>query len=377
MKKYQSHTVMIGTLPLGGGHPVRIQSMTNTNTMDTEATVEQIKRMVDAGCEMARITAPRVQDAENLWHIKNALIRQNYAIPLIADIHYQPKAAEIAASIVEKVRINPGNYVDRKGLLLNDHEEQEKIAERLSPLIAICKKHHTAIRVGVNHGSLSERVLNKYGNTAEGMVASAIEFINIFKRLDFDQLVLSMKASNVKMMVASSRLLVKELIDLHYTYPLHLGVTEAGDGEDGRIKSAIGIGSLLLDGIGDTIRVSLTEAPENEIPVARAILQSCGLHQYKAEYIACPSCGRTQFDITTVLQKIKEKTQHLKHLKIGVMGCIVNGPGEMADADYGYVGAGKGLVSLYKGQELIKSNIPEEQALEALIELIKQNGDWK
>ncbi len=372
----KTRTIYIGNLPLGSDYPVRIQSMTNTNTLDTHATVEQAKRMIDAGCEMVRITAPSVKEAENLYNIKSLLHQQNYIVPLIADIHFQPKAAEVAAGIVEKVRINPGNYVDRnigKESLTEKEflQEQQRITERIAPLIDICKAHKTVIRVGVNHGSLSERITNKFGNTPAGMVESAIEFINIIRLFDFHSLVLSMKSSNIKIMSAATRMLVERMESAGYDYPLHLGVTEAGDGEDGRIKSAIGIGSLLIDDIGNTIRVSLTEAPENEIPVAQSILQSCGLRQYKTEYIACPSCGRTQFDITTTLQHVKEKTAHLKHLKIAVMGCIVNGPGEMADAHYGYVGAGNGLITLYKGKEIVKKNIPEADAVDELLKIIE------
>ncbi len=382
MQNYRSRVVMIGKLPLGGEHPVRIQSMTNTDTMDTFATVEQCKRMIDAGCEMVRITAPTVKDAENLANIKNSLLQQGYDVPLIADIHYQPKAAEAAAAIVEKVRINPGNYVDRKTGKTTYTEveyqaELDRIAERLQPLIEICKKHKTAIRVGVNHGSLSERIMNRYGNTAEGMIESAIEFIKIFRSFDFHNLVLSMKSSNVRVMVQATRGLVERMQAEGFDYPLHLGVTEAGDGEDGRIKSAIGIGALLVDKIGNTIRVSLTEDPENEIPVAQNILQASGIAVFKTEYISCPSCGRTQFDIQKALRDVKSRTNHLKGLKIAVMGCVVNGPGEMADADYGYVGAGGGKVSLYKKQILVKPNISEEIAVDELINLIKEGGDWK
>jgi (E)-4-hydroxy-3-methylbut-2-enyl-diphosphate synthase len=335
--------------------------MTNTDTMNTFATVEQCKRLVDEGCEIVRITAQNVKEAENLANIKSSLIQQSYVIPLVADIHFQPKAAEIAASIVEKIRINPGNYVN----------EKNKIVEKISPLLEICKQHQTVIRVGVNHGSLSERILEKFGNTPQGMVESAMEFIHIIHGLNFDNLVLSMKASRVKTMVDATRLLVARLQAEGFDYPIHLGVTEAGDAEDGRIKSAIGIGSLLLDGIGNTIRVSLTGKPENEISVAKAILQSCGNRVFTAEYIACPTCGRTQYDVESVLQEVKHRTKHLKGLKIAVMGCIVNGPGEMADADFGYVGTGNGKVVIYNGKEPVRKNVDAAVAVDALMDVIE------
>lgn len=436
---------------LGGANPIRIQSMTNTDTMDTMATVDQTLRLVEAGCEIVRITAPGVKEAENLYNIKNELVKRGCNVPLVADIHYNPQAAEIAAGIVEKVRINPGNYVDRNvgKVSYTDAEysaEIEKIGERMANLIEICKRHNTAMRIGTNHGSLSERIVSRYGDTPMGMAVSAIEFANVCRSLDFHNLVFSMKASNVKVMVYSTRLFVQKMIEQGMNYPIHLGVTEAGDAEQGRIKSAAGIGTLLLDGIGDTLRVSLTEDPVAEIPVAKQIvkylprkqaskqdivslktsfdrcedavyfmpkyttleeyqikeaavyakeyidgkvqeiaddsdtaldiMQAVGAKISKAEYISCPSCGRTQYDIQSALQKIKAETSHLKGVKIGVMGCIVNGPGEMADAHYGYVGAGKGKITLYKGREVVRKNIAQEEAVEALIQLIKDNGDW-
>ena len=276
---FKSKVVNIGILPMGGNYPVRLQSMTSTNTMDTKATVDQSIRMIEAGCEYVRITAPGVEEAENLANIKRELKNKGYTTPLIADIHYQPKAAEIAARIVEKVRINPGNYIDRKIGKLNFTEaeyntELEKIKDRIKPLINICKDHGTAMRIGSNHGSLSERILLKYGDTPVGMVESALEFVRICEYLDYTNIILSMKSSNVKVMVQANRLLVKKMMDEGMNYPIHLGVTEAGDAEDGRIKSAAGIGPLLMDGIGDTIRVSLTEDPELEVPVARKIVES-------------------------------------------------------------------------------------------------------
>ncbi len=587
--------VHIGDIPLGGHHPIRIQSMTNTNTMDTTATVNQTIRLVDAGCDYVRITAQGPKEAENLAKIKKELSEKGYTVPLIADIHFNPLAAEIAARIVEKVRINPGNYVDKKKNEKIDYsdfeyqEELEHIKERISPLIKICKENNTAIRIGTNHGSLSDRIMSRYGDTPLGMVESALEFIQICEFLDFRNIVLSMKASNIKIMVEAYRLLVHRMMKNGMDYPLHVGVTEAGSGMEGRIKSAAGIGALLHDGIGDTIRVSLTENPEAEVPVAKTIanrysinyfasnnqmeespinpfeyykrfthqiknigknnppviisaiqtdkssenidfiytpnlsvvntkttapviiplhqwvkkdslfplfrmeeylltkkksselnfillsntnltpdfiskikedehivliiesdniydlrkiffqliqlhckcpviikrtytdlseeefmiyaasdiaflmvdglgdgiwleaeqintsliektasdiLQSIGARIYKTEYISCPTCGRTSYNILETIDRIKQYTGHLKGLKIAIMGCVVNGPGEMADADYGYVGSLPGKINLYKNKTLVRRNINENEALDALIQLIKDNGDW-
>lgn len=376
-----SKQILIGNLTLGGGAPIRVQSMTNTDTMDTHATVDQTLRLVEAGCELVRITAPDVKAAENLYNIKNELAKQGCYVPLVADIHFNPLAAETAAAIVEKVRVNPGNYTDRNTgkTHFSDQEyadELEKIGEKMAHLIEICKHNNTAMRIGTNHGSLSERIMSRYGNTPEGMAQSAIEFAEVCRRQDYHSLVFSMKASNVKVMVQSTRLFVEKMHAAGMDYPIHLGVTEAGDGDQARLKSAAGIGSLLLDGIGDTIRVSLTEDPVAEVPVAYDILQAVGARISKCEYIACPSCGRTQYDIQQALQQIKARTQHLKGIKIGVMGCIVNGPGEMADADYGYVGSGAGKITLYKKKEVMKRNIDQADAVEELVNLIKANGDW-
>ena len=361
---------------MGGGAPVRVQSMTNTDTMDTQATVEQTLRLVEAGCELVRITAPDVKAAENLYNIKNELAKRGCTVPLVADIHFNPKAAETAAAIVEKVRVNPGNYTDRNTgrVQFSDREyreELEKIGDKMSALIEICKHHGTAMRIGTNHGSLSERIISRYGNTPEGMAQSAIEFAEVCRQQGFDKLVFSMKASNVKVMVQSTRLFVAKMKALGMDYPIHLGVTEAGDAMQGRLKSAAGIGALLLDGIGDTIRVSLTEDPVAEIPVAYDILQAVGVRITQTEYIACPSCGRTLYDIQETLQRIKAATSQFTGVKIGVMGCIVNGPGEMADADYGYVGSGPGLVTLYRGREVVKRNIAQQDAVAELVRLIE------
>lgn len=389
-QRFNTRVVHVGPVPLGGDYPVRVQSMTSTNTLDTKATVEQAIRMINAGCEYVRITAPGIKEAENLQEIKKELRLRGYETPLIADVHFNPKIAEIAATIVEKVRINPGNYLPSQNIDVTRHVSRvtpdasrvtendllELISARLSPLLKICKDHGTAIRIGVNHGSLSERIMDQHGDTPGGMVQSALEFARVCESHSFQNLVFSMKASNTKVMIAANRLLVERMKEEGMNYPLHLGVTEAGAGEDGRIKSAIGIGSLLADGIGDTIRVSLTEDPEFEIPVAYNILQAAGARITKTEFISCPSCGRTQFDIQSALEKIRVRTSHLVGLKIAVMGCIVNGPGEMADAHYGYVGAGKGKINLYKKQQLVKKNIDETFAVETLIGLIRENGDW-
>ena len=373
-----SRQIKIGNLTLGGGAPIRVQSMTNTDTMDTQATVEQALRMVEAGCELVRITAPDVKAAENLGRIKEELLKRGCDVPLVADIHFNPKAAEVAATLVEKVRVNPGNYTDRNTGKLEFSEQEyndelKRIGERMASLIEICKAHHTAMRIGTNHGSLSERIMSRYGNTPEGMAQSAIEFAQVCRQQDFHDLVFSMKASNVKVMVESTRLFVKKMHDMGMDYPIHLGVTEAGDGMQGRLKSAAGIGALLLDGIGDTIRVSLTEDPEKEMPVAYDILQAVGARITQCEYIACPSCGRTQYDIQRALQEIKAKTKHLVGVKIGVMGCIVNGPGEMADADYGYVGSGHGKITLYKGKEVVKRDIDQKDAVDELVKFIEND----
>jgi (E)-4-hydroxy-3-methylbut-2-enyl-diphosphate synthase len=623
--RFITREVKIGDIPLGGNNPIRIQSMTTTFTMDTHATVEQTIRMVESGCEYVRITAPSIKDAKNLKLIKDELRIRGYNVPLIADIHFTPNAAEEAARLVEKVRVNPGNYIDQKKfeqIEYSDYqyeEEIEKIRKKFSPLVKICKEYGTAMRVGTNHGSLSDRIMSRYGDTPLGMVESALEFVRICEDLNYYDVVLSMKASNTQVMVQAYRLLVNRMISENMNYPLHLGVTEAGDGEDGRIKSAVGIGTLLEDGLGDTIRVSLTEEPEEEAPVAIAlakrysnrsphkkirnveslsydpfsylkipaipvnnfgdknsprviadlsntiinnetlaklgltylpaldkwnlgdqapdyifiadknieidlpesldaiqnyntwknnpgnnkihplfsfdefantenksrhlnfveieisnvfhnsfkelipvhnivyilktenkhglaeqrrvfvelanlgvqnpviisrdynienfeelrlfsaidfggllidgfgdgvwlknqfvnpyeinrilfgILQAARVRISKTEYIACPSCGRTLFDLVEVTNKIRERTGHLKGVKIGIMGCIVNGPGEMADADYGYVGSGVGKITLYRGKEVIKKSVPSETAVDGLIDLIKEDGIW-
>lgn len=601
----QSSVVQIGNKQLGGNNPILIQSMANVSTLDTNACVEQAIRIIDAGADYVRFTAQGVREAENLGVIRQELTKRGYTHPLVADIHFNPRAADAAAQVVEKVRINPGNYVDSKVFNIRDYSEEEynsgieKIRERFIPFLNLCKQHNTAIRLGINHGSLSDRIMSRYGDTPEGMVASCLEYLKICREEDFQHVAISIKASNTVVMVQTVRLLVKTMDAEGMSYPLHLGVTEAGDGEDGRIKSAVGIGTLLHDGIGDTIRVSLSEEPEAEVLVARklvdyiqeraganrvegsispeynnvkparrisrdvcgigkggipvvisdrsyglnfefnqeakpdyvyvgtedpdnlpdnmqllvdahvwkpranvfpyfiasdakelknydsplkfirltyadlndqilevlksdkavvvilsthhanglgaqrafmhkllssgcdvpvilhreyhetdieslqikaaadmgamildgfcdgiflnntkgdalatdncmfCILQATRARISKTEYISCPGCGRTLYNLQTTIARVKKATSHLKGLKIGIMGCIVNGPGEMADADYGYVGAGVGRISLYKGKECVQRNIPENEAVERLVELIKENGDWK
>jgi (E)-4-hydroxy-3-methylbut-2-enyl-diphosphate synthase len=380
-QRFLTRVVNVGDVPMGGEYPVRVQSMTNTDILDTKATVAQAIRMIEAGCEYVRIAVPFMKEIANLRIIRDELRRQGYKTPIIADVHFHASIAEEAARIVEKVRINPGNYLPptvtrHQSPVTTSEQIFEEINNRFLPLLTICKNHGTAIRIGVNHGSLSSRILEQYGDTPEGMVESAMEFARICDHHSFHNLVLSMKASNTRVMIASNRLLVERLRQTGMNYPIHLGVTEAGAGEDGRIRSAIGIGSLLSDGIGDTIRVSLTEDPEFEIPVAYNILQATGVRISKAEFVACPSCGRTQYNIQAALEKIKEHTSHLKGIKIAVMGCIVNGPGEMADSHYGYVGAGRGKITLYKGKSAVRKNLDESQAVEALVNLIKESGDW-
>lgn len=450
----------VGNIAIGGDNPIRIQSMATTDTNDTEASVAQAKRIIDAGGELVRFTTQGKREAENMKNISDRLKADGYDTPLVADVHFTAHTADVAALYCEKVRINPGNYVDPgrtfKHLEYTDAEYAEelmKIERTLVPFLNICKEHHTAVRIGVNHGSLSDRIMSRYGDTPEGIVESCMEFLRICRREDFNDIVISIKASNTVVMVNTVRLLVETMDKEDMHYPLHLGVTEAGEGEDGRIKSAVGIGALLTEGIGDTIRVSLSEEPEAEIPVARrlvelipectalrenavikddtlyldinadtwedlqlkasmaagailidkkahnlviscsacsdavsaptsqqltdlqdSILQAARIKFTKTEYISCPGCGRTLYDLRTTIARIKEATRGMTGLKIGIMGCIVNGPGEMADADYGYVGAGRGKISLYKNKECVLKNIPEEEAVERLLELIKSDG---
>lgn len=437
----------IGNVCIGGDAPVVVQSMTNTDTMNVEASVAQCKRMVTAGAEMVRLTVPSMKEVEAMRQIKAQLRADGVLVPLVADVHFNPKVAEAMASVVEKVRINPGNYVDKRNFSerdLTDDEYQaaiDRMEERARPLFEVCKAHDTAIRLGINHGSLCDRIVTRYGNTPNAMVQSALEWIDICERNDFHKVVISMKSSNVQTMMAATLQLHQEMEKRGCTYPLHIGVTEAGAGLEGRVKSAAGIGALLLMGVGDTVRVSLTEAPENETPFAHTllravqqinvkdllvkgdtlivnddttdydlwiakasalagyayynhhiknillenpnysdaelrnleatILQACRIRMSKTEFISCPSCGRTQYDIQSVLAAVKERFADHPGLKLGVMGCIVNGPGEMADADFGIVGASNGLVCVYKGKERLTDAINLDQALQKLEQLVK------
>ncbi len=454
-----SSVTHVGGVAIGGDNPIRIQSMATVDTNDTEGCVAQAKRIIDAGGELVRFTTQGTREAENMKNISARLKAEGYLTPLVADVHFTAHVADIAAQYCEKVRINPGNYVDPgrtfKHLEYTDEEyaaELEKIERKFVPFLNICKEHHTAIRIGVNHGSLSDRIMSRYGDTPEGIVESCMEFLRICQREAFNDVVISIKASNTVVMVTTVRLLVKTMDREDMHYPLHLGVTEAGEGEDGRIKSAVGIGALLTEGIGDTIRVSLSEEPECEIPVARklvelakslplpmqkeggkermfiegdtlhlfidapdwetlqlkaamaagailidrkatnveihypgysplqleglgeALLQAARIKFTKTEYISCPGCGRTLYNLQETIARIKAATSHLVGLKIGIMGCIVNGPGEMADADYGYVGAGRGKISLYRQKECVAKNIPEEEAVERLLKLIEDDA---
>jgi (E)-4-hydroxy-3-methylbut-2-enyl-diphosphate synthase len=569
-QRRQTREVKVGKVGVGGPNPIRIQSMLTCDTMDTEACIQQTLDLVAVGCEIVRITAPTVKDAKNLQPIKEGLLARGCDVPIVADIHFKPEAAMEAARWVEKVRINPGNYADSKKFAVKEYSDEQyaaeldRIRERFTPLVKLCQHRGVSLRIGTNHGSLSDRIMNRYGDTPLGMVESALEFARIARDLDFHDFIFSMKASNPKVMIAAYRLLVARLYraGTDWNYPLHLGVTEAGDGEDGRIKSAIGIGSLLADGLGDTVRVSLTEDSVHEIPVAQAlvepynraatewaqvnpveisfdpfqyirrptkkmkvgevsagadelirvgvrqksfdqiahkvdrmgdfkpefvvekhlvavdprddsvienlnqsvepqlitvrdgiglpvitafrllaaklhvrhpillkdalipstdphrdyirtllesatnigallcdgigdailvqgeeapgqslrlaynILQAAGSRIFKTDYVACPSCGRTLFNLQTTTARIKTATLHLKGVKIAIMGCIVNGPGEMADADFGYVGGAPGKVNLYIGKTPVKFNIPEAEAVDRLVDLIKENGRW-
>jgi (E)-4-hydroxy-3-methylbut-2-enyl-diphosphate synthase len=357
--------------------------MINEDTLDIEGSVAGIRRLHESGCEIVRVTVPSLAHAKALGEIKEQLAKTYKPVPLVADVHHNGmKIALEVAKHVDKVRINPGLYVfekpksDRSEYTETEFKDiGDQIKQTLEPLVLSLKSQNKAMRIGVNHGSLAERMLFTYGDTPEGMVESALEFIRICQSLDFHNLIISLKASRVPVMLAAYRLMVKRMDELGMDYPLHLGVTEAGDGEYGRIKSTAGIATLLAEGIGDTIRVSLTEAPEKEIPVCYSILQALGLRKTMVEYVACPSCGRTLFNLEEVLHKVREATKHLTGLDIAVMGCIVNGPGEMADADYGYVGKQAGYISLYRGREEIKK-VPEAEGVQQLINLIKADGRW-
>ena len=383
INRRKTRPVRVGDIIIGGGSPVVVQSMINEDTLDIDGSVAAIRRLHEIGCEIVRVTVPSMAHAKALAEIRQKLAQTYKSVPLVADVHHNGmKIALEVAKHVDKVRINPGLYVFEKPKPNRTEytpaeftEIAEKIRETLEPLVISLRDRGKAMRIGVNHGSLAERMLFSYGDTPEGMVESALEFIRICESLDYRNLVISLKASRVPVMLAAYRLMVKRMDALGMDYPLHLGVTEAGDGEYGRIKSTAGIGTLLAEGIGDTIRVSLTEAPEKEIPVCYSILQALGLRKTMVEYVACPSCGRTLFNLEEVLHKVRQATEHLTGLDVAVMGCIVNGPGEMADADYGYVGKQPGYISLYRGREEIKK-VPESQGVEELINLIKADGRW-
>ena len=379
----KTRPVAVGDIIIGGSNLVVVQSMINEDTLDIDGSVAGIRRLHEIGCEIVRVTVPSMAHAIALAEIKRKLIATYRPVPIVADVHHNGmKIALEVAKHVDKVRINPGLYVFEKPK--SDRTEYtdsefsdigDKIRETLEPLVVSLRDQGKAMRIGVNHGSLAERMLFTYGDTPEGMVESALEFIRICESLDFHNIVISMKASRVPVMLAAYRLMAQRMDEQGMEYPLHLGVTEAGDGEYGRIKSTAGIATLLAEGLGDTIRVSLTEAPEKEIPVCYSILQSLGLRKTMVEYVACPSCGRTLFNLEEVLHKVRDATHHLTGLDIAVMGCIVNGPGEMADADYGYVGKQAGYISLYRGREEIK-RVPEADGVEELIRLIKADGRW-
>ncbi|MEG4057786.1 MULTISPECIES: (E)-4-hydroxy-3-methylbut-2-enyl-diphosphate synthase [unclassified Microcoleus] len=383
IKRRKTRPVQVGSVTIGGGNPVVVQSMINEDTLDIDGSVAGIRRLHEIGCEIVRVTVPSMAHAKALAEIKQKLHATYQPVPLVADVHHNGmKIALEVAKHVDKVRINPGLYVfekpkaDRSEYTDSEFAEiGEKIRETLEPLVISLRDQGKALRIGVNHGSLAERMLFTYGDTPEGMVESALEFIKICESLDFRNIVISLKASRAPVMVAAYRLMVHRMDELGMDYPLHLGVTEAGDGEYGRIKSTAGLAPLLADGIGDTIRVSLTEAPEKEIPVCYSILQALGLRKTMVEYVACPSCGRTLFNLEEVLHQVREATKHLTGLDIAVMGCIVNGPGEMADADYGYVGKQPGYISLYRGREEIKK-VPEDRGVQELIDLIKSDDRW-
>ncbi|MEZ7853453.1 MAG: (E)-4-hydroxy-3-methylbut-2-enyl-diphosphate synthase [SAR324 cluster bacterium] len=381
-KRRQASTVSIGAIKIGGTEPIRIQSMLTSDTTNVEACIEEIAGLDAVDCEIIRLTVPNQKSVDSLPAIRAEMDKRGIKRPLVADVHFNPQLAINVCEFVEKVRINPGNFVDRKKFEVREYTDQQyqqelaRVEEKMLPLINNLKKYGCALRIGTNHGSLSDRVMNRFGDNSEGMVESALEYLRILRKHDFEENVLSMKSSNPLVMIQAYRQLVQVMDKEDMHYPLHLGVTEAGNELDGRIKSAVGIGTLLCDGLGDTIRVSLTEASVNEIPVAQSILQSTRARIYNTDFISCPSCGRTFFDLESTTSQIKERTSHLKGVKIAIMGCVVNGPGEMADADFGYVGAGPGKISLYHGQTCVERNIPSAQAVERLIELIKEQGKW-
>lgn len=405
----QTKPCRIGSVVMGSGHHVVVQSMITEETRNVEACVEQIIDLHRAGSEIVRVTTPSLGEAQCLEEIKSKVRERYREVPMTADVHHQGTAIAVeAAKYVEEIRVNPGLFVfkrhgsrsqaveadtdvDLRGRETDEidtlraelaydpdewKEELEAVEESFVPVIEACKKFDRGMRIGVNHGSLSERLLVTYGDTPEGIVESALEYVRICEKHGFFNLNISAKASRVPIMVAANRLMAQKLDEQGMPYPLHLGVTEAGDGQYARVKSTAGIATLLMEGIGDTIRVSLSEDPVNEIPVCYEILQACGLRKTQVEYIACPSCGRTKFNLPTVLREVREATKHLVGLDIAVMGCIVNGPGEMADADYGYVGAAGGKITLYRKRDAVKHGIPQEQGVSELVNLLKADGVW-
>lgn len=383
-QRRKTRAVRVGDKFIGGGHPVLVQSMITEETRNVEACVEQIIALHRAGCELVRVTTPSLNDSMLLGEIRAKVIEKYGPVPLTADVHHQGTEIAIeAAKHVDEVRVNPGLFVFRKATnkeeyTPEEHEEERRaIEDSFLPVVEACKARDIAMRIGVNHGSLSERMLVTYGDTPDGMVESAMEYIRICEKYGYRNLNISLKASRVPIMLAANRLMVMRMNEEGMDYPLHLGVTEAGDGVYARVKSTAGIATLLAEGIGDTIRVSLSEDPLEEIPVCYDILQALGLRKTKVEYIACPSCGRTKFDLPLVLNEVREATKHLVGLDIAVMGCIVNGPGEMADADYGYVGKAGGMITLYRGKQVVKNNIPQENGVQELIKLLKEDGVWQ
>jgi (E)-4-hydroxy-3-methylbut-2-enyl-diphosphate synthase len=383
IRRRRTRSVRVGDVWIGSEHPVVVQSMINEDTLDIEGATAGIRRLHEAGCEIVRVTVPSLAHAKAMGEIRQRLEQHYRPVPLVADVHHNGmKIALEVAQHVDKVRINPGLFVfdkpDPNRTEFSDAEIAaigDRITDTFEPLVQLLKQQDKALRIGVNHGSLAERMLFRYGDTPLGMVESALEFIRICDRLDFHNIVISMKASRAPVMLAAYRMMADRMDAEGFHYPLHLGVTEAGDGDYGRIKSTAGIATLLSEGLGDTVRVSLTEAPEKEIPVCYAILQALGLRKTMVEYVSCPSCGRTLFNLEEVLHKVRSATAHLTGLDIAVMGCIVNGPGEMADADYGYVGKTPGVISLYRGREEIR-RVSEAEGVEALIALIKEDGRW-
>ena len=379
-----SRAVGVGGLGFGGSHPIRVQSMITSDTMDTEACVRETLGLVAVGCELVRITAPTVKDAANLKNIRTELNARGCTVPLAAEIHFKPEAAMEAAKWVEKVRINPGNFADSKKFNIRDYSdaeyeaELERIRERFTPLVQLCKERCVALRIGTNHGSLSDRIMNRFGDSPLGMVESALEFARIARDLDFHAMIFSMKASNPKVMIAAFRLLASRLDKGLHPILLKdtLKTTSGGEFLPNLLTSATVLGSLLCDGIGDAVLLRSEKAPGQSLRLAYNILQAAGVRIFKTDYVACPSCGRTLFNLQSTTARIKSSTAHLKGVRIAVMGCIVNGPGEMADADFGYVGGAPGKVNLYVGKTAVKFNIPEGEAVERLVDLIREHNRW-